>query len=227
MIAATRKVKGMQKEQLSAFMDGEVLDKSLLTSLADDTELQQRWESYHLIRDTIRGDLPAQMHFDISAKVAEAIAQEPLHSNVSTLIPEAQPEPSRWSKMPFFGKKRAWASQLVQAGVAACVSLVVIMGVQHYGSSQPGHASEGSDSPAFNTLPMMGKASPVSLGVPSDIFDAGSASRQVQEQQQHVNAMLQDYELQRRLNNDQFESGVPMQAQASVPGNQSLGIQQQ
>ncbi|GAA0512663.1 anti-sigma-E factor RseA [Tatumella terrea] len=217
----------MQKEQLSALMDGEVLDKSLLTSLAEDVELQQRWESYHLIRDTMRGDLASELHFDISARVAEAIAQEPVRNNVSTLIPEAQPEPSRWSRMPFFGKKGAWVSQLAQAGVAACVSLAVIVGVQHYDTASADHVTESSDSPAFNTLPMMGKASPVSLGVPSDIFDAGGASRQVQQQQQQVNAMLQDYELQRRLNNDQFESGVPEQAQVNVPGNQSLGIQQQ
>ncbi|ARU94955.1 anti-sigma-E factor RseA [Tatumella citrea] len=218
----------MQKEQLSALMDGEILDQSLLSSLAKDPELQQSWTSYHLIRDTLRGDVGTVVHFDISARVAEAIAQEPAR-NVTPFIPEAQPEPSRWSKMPFFGKKRPWAAQLAQVGVAACVSLAVIVGVQHYGNSPTGsgNVADTSDTPAFNTLPMMGKASPVSLGVPSDIFDAGNATQQVQEQRRRVNAMLQDYELQRRLNNDQFESGVPEQAQINVPGNQSLGIQQQ
>lgn len=103
----------------------------------------------------------------------------------------------------------------------------MIVGVQHYDTASADHVTESSDTPAFNTLPMMGKASPVSLGVPSDIFDAGGTSQQVQQQQQQVNAMLQDYELQRRLNNDQFESGAPVQAQVNVPGNQSLGVQQQ
>jgi sigma-E factor negative regulatory protein RseA len=101
--------------------------------------------------------------------------------------------------------------------------------VQHYNGSSTGSATETSDSPAFNTLPMMGKASPVSLGVPSEAFDTNSSNQQVQEQRRRVNAMLQDYELQRRLHADQvqFEKNDPQQAQANVPGNQSLGTQQQ
>ncbi|MDN6019675.1 MAG: anti-sigma-E factor RseA, partial [Enterobacterales bacterium] len=38
----------MQKEQLSALMDGEVLDSELLGSLGKDDALQQTWKSYHL-----------------------------------------------------------------------------------------------------------------------------------------------------------------------------------
>ncbi|WP_312464128.1 anti sigma-E factor RseA C-terminal domain-containing protein, partial [Pantoea endophytica] len=68
-----------------------------------------------------------------------------------------------------------------------------------------------------------------SLGVPSEAFDTNSSNQQVQEQRRRVNAMLQDYELQRRLHADQvqFEKNDPQQAQANVPGNQSLGTQQQ
>ena len=217
----------MQKEKLSALMDGETLDNELFSALSKDAELQKSWESYHLIRDTMRGDVGDVLHFDISARVAAAIEKEPLRK-ITTLIPEAQPEPSRWEKMPFWHKMRPWAAQLTQVGVAACVSLAVIVGVQHY--NQPGNSSvESSDSPVFNTLPMMGKASPVSLGVPSDAFDTNSANQQVQDQRRRVNAMLQDYELQRRLHADQlqFETDAPKQAQTNVPGTQSLGIQQQ
>lgn len=217
----------MQKEKLSALMDGETLDNELLSALSKDAGLQKSWESYHLIRDTMRGDVGTHLHFDISARVAAAIEQEPARK-VSELIPEAQPEPSRWEKMPFWRKMRPWASQLTQIGVAACVSLVVIVGVQHY--NQPaGSDSAVSEAPVFNTLPMMGKASPVSLGVPSEAFDTNSANQQVQEQRRRVNAMLQDYELQRRLHSDnlQFDQSAPQQAQVQVPGNQSLGIQQQ
>ncbi|RPE02320.1 anti-sigma-E factor RseA [Candidatus Pantoea deserta] len=217
----------MQKEQLSALMDGEALDSALLSELSQDAELQQRWKSYHLIRDTMRGDVGDVLHFDISERVAAALEQEPAR-HVTALIPEAQPEPASVEKMPFWRKMRPWAAQLTQVGVAACVSLAVIVGVQHY--NQPnGTTAEPSDSPVFNTLPMMGKASPVSLGVPSDAFDTGGANQQVQEQRRRVNAMLQDYELQRRLHADrlQFEGNAPQQAQANVPGNQTLGVQQQ
>ncbi|WP_337009586.1 anti-sigma-E factor RseA [Pantoea sp. AS142] len=217
----------MQKEKLSALMDGETLDNELFSVLSKDAELQKSWASYHLIRDTMRGDVGDVLHFDISARVAAAIEKEPLRK-VTTLIPEAQPEPSRWEKMPFWKKARPWAAQLTQVGLAACVSLAVIVGVQHYNQPE-GSATQTSDSPVFNTLPMMGKASPVSLGVPSDAFDTNSASQQVQDQRRRVNAMLQDYELQRRLHADQlqFETNAPKQAQVDVPGNQSLGQQQQ
>lgn len=217
----------MQKEKLSALMDGETLDNELFSALSKDAELQKSWASYHLIRDTMRGDVGDVLHFDISARVAAAIEKEPLRT-VTTLIPEAQPEPSRWEKIPFWKKARPWAAQLTQVGVAACVSLAVIVGVQHYNQPE-GSATQTSDSPVFNTMPMMGKASPVSLGVPSDAFDTNSSNQQVQDQRRRVNAMLQDYELQRRLHADQlqFETTAPKQAQVDVPGNQSLGQQQQ
>jgi len=216
----------MQKEKLSALMDGETLDNEVISALSKDATLQQSWESYHLIRDTLRGDVGETVHFDIAARVAAAIEQEPVR-NVTSLIPEAQPEPARWEKMPFWKKMRPWAAQITQVGVAACVSLAVIVGVQHY--NQPQDADQAAESPVFNTLPMMGKASPVSLGVPSDSFDTNSSSQQVQEQRRRVNAMLQDYELQRRLHTEQmqFDPSDPQQAQVQVPGNQSLGIQQQ
>ena len=219
----------MQKEKLSALMDGETLDSELLSSLSKDVELQKSWESYHLIRDTLRGDVGEVLHFDISARVTAAIENEPLRTAATPLIPEAQPEPARWQKMPFWRRGGNWVASVTQIGVAACVSLAVIVGVQHYNGSSAGGAAESSDAPAFNTLPMMGKASPVSLGVPSDAFDTNSSNQQVQDQRRRVNAMLQDYELQRRLHADQvqFENTVPQQAQATVPGTQSLGTQQQ
>ena len=217
----------MQKEQLSALMDGESLDSELLNRLSQDQTLQQSWESYHLIRDTMRGDTSDILHFDISAKVMAAIADEPVRK-VAPLIAESQPQPQQWQKMPFWHKVRPWASQLTQMGVAACVSLAVIVGVQHY-NGQPDGAAQ-PETPVFNTLPMMGKASPVSLGVPSDATASnGSSSQQVQEQRRRINAMLQDYELQRRLHSEQlqFEQAQTQQAAVQVPGNQTLGTQSQ
>lgn len=59
----------MQKEKLSALMDGETLDNELLNELERSSEMQKTWESYHLIRDTLRGDTSEMLHFDISARV--------------------------------------------------------------------------------------------------------------------------------------------------------------
>jgi sigma-E factor negative regulatory protein RseA len=217
----------MQKEKLSALMDGEMLDNELLSSLSKDRALQQSWQSYHLIRDTLRGDIGQVMHFDIADRVAAALEKEPARL-VPSAIPESQPQPHTWGKLPFWHKVRPWASQLTQVGVAACVSLAVIVGVQQY--NQPAAQSGAAEAPAFNTLPIMGQASPVSLGVPADSFSTGSGQQQqVQEQRKRINAMLQDYELQRRLHSDQLqlEQSRPQQAAVQVPGTQSLGMQQQ
>ncbi|MEB5991602.1 anti-sigma-E factor RseA [Serratia ureilytica] len=217
----------MQKEKLSALMDGESFDSELLSSLSQDRTLQQSWQSYHLIRDTLRGDIGQVMHFDIADRVAAALEKEPARL-VPSAVQESQPQPHTWQKMPFWHKVRPWASQITQIGMAACVSLAVIVGVQHY--NQPSVESNAAESPAFTTLPIMGQASPVSLGVPADSFSTGSGQQQqVQEQRKRINAMLQDYELQRRLHSDQLqlEQSNPQQAAIQVPGTQSLGMQQQ
>ncbi|AHG19090.1 anti-RNA polymerase sigma factor SigE [Chania multitudinisentens RB-25] len=217
----------MQKEKLSALMDGEAFDNELLSSLCEDKALQQNWQSYHLIRDTLRGDIGPVMHLDIADRVAAALEKEPVRL-IPSAIPESQPQPHTWGKMPFWNKVRPWASQITQVGVAACVSLAVIVGVQHY--NQPNVQPGVSETPVFNTLPIMGQASPVSLGVPVDSFSTGSGQQQqVQEQRKRINAMLQDYELQRRLHSDQlqFEQSTPQQAAIQVPGTQTLGVQQQ
>jgi len=217
----------MQKEQLSALMDGESLDSELLNALSNDKSLQQNWESYHLIRDVMRGDSSDVLHFDISTNVMAAIAKEPARYAVP-LIAESQPQPEQWQKMPFWHRVRPWASHLTQAGLAACVSLAVIVGVQQYNGTP--ETDLQPESPVFNTLPMIGKASPVSLGVPSDAAAPGSSAQaQAQEQRRRINAMLQDYELQRRLHagQSQFEQTSPQQAAIQVPGTQTLGTQSQ
>ncbi len=219
----------MHNEKLSALMDGESFDNELLNDLSRDDELQQSWQRYHLIRDTIRGDIGETLHLDIAGRVAAAIAKEPVR-----LVPgvidakESQPAPETWHKLPFWHKARPWAAQLTQIGLAACVSLAVIVGVQHY--NQPVNNDAQPEAPVFNTLPMMGQASPVSLGVPSASTTADNGSQQqVQEQRKRINAILQDYELQRRVHSTQlqFDQHETQQAAVQVPGTQSLGMQPQ
>lgn len=105
----------MQKEKLSALMDGETLDNELLNELSRSSEMQKTWESYHLIRDTLRGDTAEVLQFDISARVMAAIENEPVRQT-APLIPESQPAPHQWRQMPFWNKVRPWASSLTQMG---------------------------------------------------------------------------------------------------------------
>lgn len=71
------KVLGMQKEKLSALMDGETLDNELLDELSHSPEMQQTWESYHLIRDSLRGDT---RRFSIS--ISQHALWRPLRTNL-------------------------------------------------------------------------------------------------------------------------------------------------
>ncbi len=81
----------MQKEKLSALIDGELFDSELLSSLLQDRVLQQSWQSYHLIRYTLRGDVgQAFIHLDIADRVAASLEKGPT-VGVSSLIVESQP----------------------------------------------------------------------------------------------------------------------------------------
>ena len=219
----------MRNEKLSALMDGETFDNELLNDLSRDDKLQQSWQRYHLIRDTLRGDIGETLHLDIASRVAAAIAQEPVRL-VPDAVKESQPQPETWHKLPFWHRARPWVAHASQIGLAACVSLAVIVGVQHY--NRPAGTNDAQpEAPVFNTLPMMGQASPVSLGVPSGgaVADTGTQQQQVQEQRKRINAILQDFELQRRVHSTQlqFDQHETQQAAVQVPGTQSLGMQPQ
>ncbi|PHM38243.1 anti-sigma-E factor RseA [Xenorhabdus innexi] len=201
----------MQREKLSALMDGEALDSEIVRLISEDAEMQKQWERYHLIRDTLRGDVSGVLHLDIASQVAQALEKEPVHINPA-VVPESQPKPDTWQNLPFWHKLRPltalrpWASQMTQVGVAACVSLAVIIGVQQYNGSD---TDTQLDNPVFNTLPVMGSASPVGLSVPAE-HDAfgGDLSMQVRESNKRIDAMLQQYELFRRINAER-ELGLP------------------
>lgn len=212
----------MQKEKLSALMDGELLDKELIGSLGKAPELQQTWQRYHLIRDTLRGDVGETLQIDLTERIASALADEPA-CLVPNAILESQPQPSAWQRMPFWHKVRPWVGQLSQMGIAAAVSLTVLLGVQYYNT--PSDAVSEPESPVFNTLPLGGQASPVSFGVPSE---GNHAQQQIQQQRKRINAILQDYELQRRLHAEQLQAeDNNAQVSIQVPGTLSLGTQQQ
>ncbi|WP_059122604.1 RseA family anti-sigma factor [Vibrio sp. MEBiC08052] len=200
------------KEKLSALMDGELIDKSLISDLSQDHEGLETWRNYHMIGDVMRGDTP-QGEWDIAARVALALEDEPIHRkdlaheqqntenpDILTITPlESQPLPNQSRR-----QLPAWLGQLGQVAVAACVSLVVIVGVQQY---QSGDGSDGMSTtdngqlPVLQTIPLAGTAEPVSLT--RDSMMRHTTENSAQEQRRRVNAMLQDYELQLKLYSEQ------------------------
>ena len=190
------------KEKLSALMDGETIDKALIVDLESDQESMNTWQSYHLIGDVMRGDAPETKNWNIADSVAEALEDEPAHSampnlhqvNVEPTVPpiEEQPKPQQAKR-----QLPAWLQQFGQVAVAACVSLAVVLGVQQYGGSDPAAPEQ---LPVLQTIPFAGSAEPVSLTRESVERPASEAN--LQEQRKRVHAMLEDYELQLRLNSD-------------------------
>lgn len=121
------------------------------------------------------------------------LSSSDLSSSKVTPILEAQPKPEKArARMP------AWLSNLTQVGVAACVSLVVILGVQQYSGSDANVASDSDQLPVLQTIPFAGSAEPVSLT--RDSVRSQSSEAKAMEQHRRANELMQDYELQLRLN---------------------------
>ncbi|MDO2949487.1 sigma-E factor negative regulatory protein [Aeromonas simiae] len=188
------------KEQLSALMDGELereVQASLLDSFGDDVELQEAWSRYHLIGDTMRGELAMDMPFDLCDKIALALEDEP-----TVLAPQPAPaEPIRQRNVvvPFV---RRVGQQFGQYAIAASVAAAVIFGVQQY----QGQDHVVPTSPVLNTIPVGGNASPVSVHYPKDDSRARQQAlteQQMSEQRERINAFLRDHQLQQRLHQAQ------------------------
>lgn len=192
-------VKSMaDKELLSALMDGETVDKALLTKLEQEAESQKTWQNYHLIGDVMRGEAPETASWNIADKVAAALEDEPAYSQTTTPLVESQPTPAQSRR-----KLPAWLTQLGQVAVAASVSLAVIVGVQQYGGDSDQSASE--QMPVLQTLPLSGNVEPVSLtreSVRPKAAQTRTDEAKVLEQRRRINALLHDYELQLRLTSD-------------------------
>ncbi|RJX70505.1 anti-sigma E factor [Vibrio sinensis] len=192
------------KEKLSALMDGELVDKALIVELEKDQESLQAWQNYHLIGDVMRGDTPQCKEWNIAESVALALENEPAY-NQFDLNKVAKLDDARLESQPLPSKAKAslptWLTQFGQVAVAASVSLAVIVGVQQYDGTDSA-VSEVDQFPVLQTVPFAGSAEPVSL-TRNEVEQPNSRGEvNVQEQHRRINAMLQDYELQLRLNSE-------------------------
>jgi sigma-E factor negative regulatory protein RseA len=192
------------KEKISALMDGESVDKALIQELEQDQLSQMSWRNYHAIGDIVRGE-NVEPSWNIASRVALALEDEPAHyahqtpvnrvQLTSVDIPSLDDQPT-----PKVSRKQlpAWLAQFGQIAIAACVTFVVILGVQQYSGDTP--SSVVDQMPVLQTIPLAGTAEPVSLTRES--VEKSTNTSVVQDQRKRVNAMLQDYELQLRLNSE-------------------------
>ncbi|MBI4005319.1 MAG: sigma-E factor negative regulatory protein [Gammaproteobacteria bacterium] len=106
------------REQISALMDGELenMSPSILKRLSDNHEHRQIWCRYHLIGESLRGNLPRHIDQKLADRVGEAIKNEP-----NNLAP-------RFTVIRFIKPVMGFA-------IAASVAVVAILGVRQTGTS--------------------------------------------------------------------------------------------
>lgn len=122
------------KVQLSSLMDGELEHEALALlskRIAADESLSERWRDYHLISDTLKQHLPEQGVVDLSAKISQAIENEPSLVEVK--------------RRPISHMAKQVSGMAVAASVAIFgVVAVVNMGVQQGDSEIPQLAATDS-----------------------------------------------------------------------------------
>lgn len=134
------------RESISALLDDEANELELervLSQIAEDDDLRQTWVRYNTVRSTVTGHQLAHLNVDISARVREAIHEQP---------GSAVPVPASLGQRFL----RPVASFAVAASVAAAVviggqQLSQIGGAAPYGDN-PGIASSASPVGLVNSL---------------------------------------------------------------------------
>jgi sigma-E factor negative regulatory protein RseA len=122
----------MNREQISALMDGELDDaraQALCAQMKND-ESSECWAEYHLIGDALRSECLAQSGF--ARRFAERLAAEP-----TVLSPGSKPftrsrngrVPANWPDMI---RARPWYYGMAAAAAVAAVGLVGWFGAQEF-----------------------------------------------------------------------------------------------
>ncbi|MCL1036926.1 anti-sigma factor [Shewanella submarina] len=189
------------QEWVSAAVDGEV-EGQAMADLAADKGSHDKWRNYHMMGDAMRGELPDTINLDLSARIAQAIDDEPaiVAPNIQVTA-KAEVDKPRGNVVPLF-------KQFGQYAIAASVALVAVIGVQNYQQQGP----DQEPMSVLSTRPLVGTASPVSLQTgPVQQVQSGNSNEQVYEQRRRLNTYIQDHMLQQRLN-----SGVALDNSADI-----------
>jgi sigma-E factor negative regulatory protein RseA len=100
-------------ERISALLDGELEgheQQTTLDGLLADAETRKAWGRYHLISESLRGNLPDGIEHGFSTRVMQALEDEP-----TVLAPKP---------------RASWGQRAAGLAVAASVAAVAVLGVQ-------------------------------------------------------------------------------------------------
>nr|WP_235869565.1 sigma-E factor negative regulatory protein [Veronia nyctiphanis] len=104
------------KENVSSFFDGEDRDKRVIEALGSDSGAQASWKSYSVIRDTLRGEAPATLDWDIASSVSAALENEPSYSR------DIDHQPAMPANVEHFGSLNLDRKRSLYRLAAACWS---------------------------------------------------------------------------------------------------------
>lgn len=177
-----------QKESLSAYMDGQQnVNVNFVEALTDSLELKQKWANYHTIRSVMQGD-DIILGSDFSAKMEVLIENEKIESLSSQVTSSKQPK-------GLLLKLKRWSTPIMQASIAASVCLVAVFSVNSFNAKNEVAQIE---QPVLKTLPFSHSIEAVSYNAPTH---TQPTAEQLELQQHKIDALLENYELQRRTNN--------------------------
>jgi len=172
-------------ETVSSCVDNFQHNENAFDEIIKDEHLSATWDRYHLIGDVLRNDTPDTLQFDLSAEIANAIANEP-----TVLAPKA----SNVFVLKFKAKVVELAKPFGQLAIAASAAGLMVLGVQ---TNVAQNNETILPSQIVQTIPMAGIAQPVSLNFQQP--DRASQKQAFIEQQRRFYALLSDHQQQIKL----------------------------
>jgi sigma-E factor negative regulatory protein RseA len=166
-----------KREQLSALVDDELAQEasSVIESLLEDNDAKETWSRYHLIGNSLRGQLPEHI-VDISSNVSQAIASEP------TILAPAKKSSSR--------KSSDLMKPVMGFAIAASVAAVAIFNVQQANQISEIGQSPGTGQPVIAQSSIA--TSQPSLATSPQLVNQQTAQAQVY-QVKHIDPRLNRY----------------------------------
>ncbi len=168
-------------ETVSSLVDNYQSDDAVYDELIKDNHMSETWQRYHLIGDSLRDELPESLNLDLSANIANAIAEEP-----TVLAPIAKPSLGEQVK----SKVVQFVKPFGQVAIAASAAGLMVIGVQQNVAQNESIIP----TPVVQTNPFGGVAEPVSLNYqqPNQV----TQKQVLVEQQRRFQALLQDHRQQ-------------------------------
>ncbi|RAK01487.1 sigma-E factor negative regulatory protein [Aliidiomarina maris] len=181
-------------EHLSALVDGEDIDASVLDSMLEDDAQKQQFQRYQLASSIIRNEAQPGFAVDISAAVAAQVAAEP----------SLQMPAKRWWQK---AANDSWWRPAASFAVAASVALVTVIGVQNYQLSpeQSGADQVPAENPLFEARPLGGVGNPVSFNAVQEapMLQQGA---QGSDQRRLIQSFFVDHQQQLQLSQQEQEA---------------------